>query len=124
MLSQLTEAEPTFFEKERERLTDEITAGFEELLSTSNTLNRKLEEVLGMTKEYETISSLWHLSAVSAGTSWHRTLGGRAYSTPRFARNRRARRWRIASKSLEANVNQSWICNSTKTCRLRKGYKE
>lgn len=59
MLSQLTEAEPTFFEKERERLTDEITAGFEELLSTSNTLNRKLEEVLGMTKEYETISSLW-----------------------------------------------------------------
>ena len=33
--------------------------GFEELLSSSNTLNRKLEEVLGMTKEYETIASLW-----------------------------------------------------------------
>lgn len=33
--------------------------GFEELLSSSNTLNRKLDEVLGMTKEYETIASLW-----------------------------------------------------------------
>jgi DASH complex subunit DAD1 len=34
--------------------------GFEELLSSSNALNRKLEEVLGMTREYETIASLWH----------------------------------------------------------------
>lgn len=34
--------------------------GFEELLSSTNGLNRKLEEVLGMTKEYETIASLWH----------------------------------------------------------------
>lgn len=33
--------------------------GFEELLSSSNTLNRKLEEVLGMTREYETIAALW-----------------------------------------------------------------
>lgn len=34
--------------------------GFEELLPLSNQLNRKLEEVLGMTREYETIASLWH----------------------------------------------------------------
>jgi DASH complex subunit DAD1 len=34
--------------------------GFEELLSSSNVLNRKLEEVFGMTKEYETISVLWN----------------------------------------------------------------
>ena len=34
--------------------------GFEELLSSTNVLNRKLEEVLGMTKEYDTIASLWH----------------------------------------------------------------
>jgi len=34
--------------------------GFEELLSSSNVLNRKLEEVLGMTKEYETIATLWN----------------------------------------------------------------
>ncbi len=33
--------------------------GFEELLSSSNILNRKLEEVLGMTREYDTIASLW-----------------------------------------------------------------
>jgi DASH complex subunit DAD1 len=33
--------------------------GFEELLSSSNFLNRRLEEVLGMTREYDTIASLW-----------------------------------------------------------------
>jgi DASH complex subunit DAD1 len=37
-----------------------VLQGFEDLLSTSNVLNRKLEEVLGMTREYETISSLWN----------------------------------------------------------------
>jgi len=50
----------SFFERERDRLSREITAGFEELLSSTNVLNRKLEEVLGMTKEYDTIASLWH----------------------------------------------------------------
>ncbi|KAI0372235.1 hypothetical protein BV20DRAFT_1120049 [Pilatotrama ljubarskyi] len=53
------EEESSFFEKERDRLTAEITSGFEELLSSSNNLNRKLEEVLGMTREYETIAALW-----------------------------------------------------------------
>jgi len=50
----------SFFERERDKLSGEITAGFEELLSSSNVLNRKLEEVLGMTKEYETIATLWN----------------------------------------------------------------
>ncbi|KAI8986094.1 DASH complex subunit Dad1-domain-containing protein [Trametes punicea] len=53
------EEETPFFERERDRLTAEITSGFEELLSSSNNLNRKLEEVLGMTREYETIAALW-----------------------------------------------------------------
>ncbi|KAI0720535.1 DASH complex subunit Dad1-domain-containing protein [Cerioporus squamosus] len=53
------EEDTSFFEKERDRLTAEISSGFEELLSSSNGLNRKLEEVLGMTREYETIASLW-----------------------------------------------------------------
>ncbi|OBZ68660.1 DASH complex subunit DAD1 [Grifola frondosa] len=53
------EDEGSFFERERDRLTGEITSGFEELLSSSNNLNRKLEEVLGMTREYETIAALW-----------------------------------------------------------------
>ncbi|KAG6820175.1 hypothetical protein H0H93_004306 [Arthromyces matolae] len=49
-----------FFERERDRLAREITTqGFEELLSSTNVLNRKLEEVLGMTKEYDTIAELW-----------------------------------------------------------------
>ncbi|KAF8134009.1 DASH complex subunit Dad1-domain-containing protein [Boletus edulis] len=55
----MSQKEPSFFERERDRLSAEITAGFEELLSSSNVLNRKLEEVLGMTREYETIASLW-----------------------------------------------------------------
>ncbi|KAJ8518092.1 hypothetical protein ONZ45_g4778 [Pleurotus djamor] len=55
-----TDEEPTFFDRERDRLAKEITSGFEELLSSSNGLNRKLEEVLGMTKEYDTIASLWN----------------------------------------------------------------
>ncbi|KAF7422894.1 hypothetical protein PC9H_011058 [Pleurotus ostreatus] len=52
--------EPSFFDRERDKLAKEITLGFEELLSSSNVANRKLEEVLGMTKEYDTIASLWH----------------------------------------------------------------
>ena len=36
-----------------------LPQGFEELLSSSNVLNRKLEEVLGMTREYDTIAGLW-----------------------------------------------------------------
>jgi len=51
--------DPSFFERERERLAGEITSGFEELLSSSNLLNRKLEELLGMTHEYGTIATLW-----------------------------------------------------------------
>ncbi|KAG6896273.1 hypothetical protein C0992_009396 [Termitomyces sp. T32_za158] len=49
----------TFFERERDRLARDVTTGFEELLSSTNVLNRKLEEVLGMTKEYDTIAELW-----------------------------------------------------------------
>lgn len=67
----------SFFNRERDRLTAEITSvcrlrnhadytriltecqGFEELLLSSNALNRRLEEVLGMTREYETIAALW-----------------------------------------------------------------
>lgn len=55
----MSQGEPSFFDRERDRLASEITAGFEELLSSSNVLNRKLEEALGMTGEYETIATLW-----------------------------------------------------------------
>jgi len=51
--------EQSFFDRERDKLTGEIATGFEELLSASNILNRKLEEVLGMTREYDTIAGLW-----------------------------------------------------------------
>jgi len=39
--------------------SDSHSQGFEELLLSTNVLNRKLEEVLGMTREYETIATLW-----------------------------------------------------------------
>jgi len=55
----MSSTDQSFFDKERDRLTAEIASGFEEMLSSSNVLNRKLEEVLGMTREYETIASLW-----------------------------------------------------------------
>ncbi|KAJ3558905.1 hypothetical protein NM688_g657 [Phlebia brevispora] len=54
------EEDGSFFEKERDRLIGEITVGFEELLPSTNSLNRKMEEVLGMTREYGTIAELWH----------------------------------------------------------------
>ncbi|EDR13330.1 DASH outer kinetochore protein [Laccaria bicolor S238N-H82] len=56
----MSHEDDSFFERERDRLSREITSGFEELLSSTNVLNRKLEEVLGMSKEYTTIASLWH----------------------------------------------------------------
>jgi len=49
----------SFFVKERDRLSEEVANGFEVLLSSVNVLNRKVEEVLGMTGEYESIASLW-----------------------------------------------------------------
>ena len=70
--------EGSYFERERERLIGEVTAvrplpcvpeqsshlpycqGFEELLPLSNLVNRKLEELLSMTKEYESTAALWN----------------------------------------------------------------
>ncbi len=65
----------TFFECEHDMLAREVTSvnplcsraianapsinRIEELLSSTNGLNRKLEEVLGMTREYDTIAALW-----------------------------------------------------------------
>ncbi|KAH8998548.1 hypothetical protein EDB92DRAFT_1791472 [Lactarius akahatsu] len=49
-----------FFDRERDRTNGrDRNRGFEELLSSSNILNRKLEEVLGMTREYDSIAGLW-----------------------------------------------------------------
>jgi len=73
-----------FFERERDRLSREITAGFEELLSSTNVLNRKLEEVLGMTKEYDTIASLWNsfYQLMSTTTAEEMTDEGRPPGLP------------------------------------------
>lgn len=52
--------EESYFQQERNRLSAEITSGFEELLSLTNVLNRQLEEVFTMSGEYETVASLWN----------------------------------------------------------------
>ncbi|CAD6581735.1 MAG: hypothetical protein TREMPRED_003076 [Tremellales sp. Tagirdzhanova-0007] len=55
--------EPTttesFFERERDRLVDELSSGFEEMMTHTNVLNRKLEEVYGVGKEFTTVAALW-----------------------------------------------------------------
>lgn len=38
------------------------TKGFEELVNHSNVLNRKLEEVHGIGKEFSTVAGLWGVS--------------------------------------------------------------
>ncbi|TIB71565.1 hypothetical protein E3Q23_02218 [Wallemia mellicola] len=49
----------THFEKEKERLVKEIGHEFEQALNNSNMLGRRLEEVLGVGKEFNTIAALW-----------------------------------------------------------------
>ncbi|EIM19859.1 DASH outer kinetochore protein, partial [Wallemia mellicola CBS 633.66] len=51
--------ESTHFEKEKERLVKEIGHEFEQALNNSNMLGRRLEEVLGVGKEFNTIAALW-----------------------------------------------------------------
>ncbi|WWC63146.1 uncharacterized protein I303_105746 [Kwoniella dejecticola CBS 10117] len=51
--------EESLFERERTKLIDDISAGFEELLGHTNVLNRKLEEVYGVGKEFTTVAALW-----------------------------------------------------------------
>jgi len=52
--------EESYFQQERNRLSAEITSGFEELLSLTNVLNRQVEEVFTMSAEYDTVASLWN----------------------------------------------------------------
>ncbi|EIW67450.1 DASH complex subunit DAD1 [Tremella mesenterica] len=48
-----------FFDRERDRLVADISTAFEELMTHTNVLNRKLEEVFGVGKEFTTVASLW-----------------------------------------------------------------
>lgn len=75
-VSHAPEDERSFFERERERLSNDIARvrmphvsayahtstkiqDFEELISSTNMLNRKLEDVVGMRKEIDPIADLW-----------------------------------------------------------------
>ncbi|KAJ1303397.1 hypothetical protein OPQ81_011589 [Rhizoctonia solani] len=49
----------SFFERERERLIADIASSFEELLSNSNVINRRLEDLGGTGKSFDTVAQLW-----------------------------------------------------------------
>ncbi|KAK1926969.1 DASH complex subunit Dad1-domain-containing protein [Papiliotrema laurentii] len=49
----------SFFDREKERLIEEISSNFEEVMTHTNVLNRKLEEVYGVGKEFKTVAALW-----------------------------------------------------------------
>ncbi|KAL9937102.1 hypothetical protein V8E36_004337 [Tilletia maclaganii] len=48
-----------YFERERDRLLNEIASSLEVVLSNSNALNRKLEESIAVGREFEPIAQLW-----------------------------------------------------------------
>ncbi|SPO31211.1 related to DAD1 - essential subunit of the Dam1 complex [Ustilago trichophora] len=48
-----------FFERERNRLIQDISKGVESILGNANDLNRKLEESISVGKEFHPISELW-----------------------------------------------------------------
>ncbi|BEJ10979.1 hypothetical protein CspHIS471_0104010 [Cutaneotrichosporon sp. HIS471] len=51
--------EESFFEKEKDRLLKEIATGKEDLISTTNAYNRKMEEAYGVGREFSTVADLW-----------------------------------------------------------------
>ncbi|KAK9467858.1 DASH complex subunit Dad1-domain-containing protein [Lipomyces arxii] len=54
-----TTIEKTYFEKQRDALVAEIAVSLEHVLSNINTLNRSLEGVIVVGKEFESVSTLW-----------------------------------------------------------------
>lgn len=49
----------SFFERERERLVLDITNQIETIITSTNAVNRKLEEHVSVGKGFESISALW-----------------------------------------------------------------
>ncbi|KAK0549694.1 Dolichyl-diphosphooligosaccharide-protein glycosyltransferase subunit dad1 [Tilletia horrida] len=58
-LSSDANAGSTFFDKERDRLLNEVASSLETILSNSNTLNRQLEASIAVGREFEPIAQLW-----------------------------------------------------------------
>ncbi|BEI87712.1 uncharacterized protein CcaverHIS019_0104300 [Cutaneotrichosporon cavernicola] len=82
-------AEESFFEKEKDRLLKEIATGMEDLISTTNAYNRKMEEAYGVGREFSTVADLWgKFVADVTGHKVERPEG------PGCPRNRRDDVWR------------------------------
>ncbi|ODQ52536.1 hypothetical protein SAICODRAFT_30670 [Saitoella complicata NRRL Y-17804] len=54
-----------FFEKERARLVGEIGQSMEQIITNLNLLNRNLEGVVAVGKEFESVSTLWRIASDS-----------------------------------------------------------
>ncbi|KAK9382177.1 DASH complex subunit Dad1-domain-containing protein [Kockiozyma suomiensis] len=57
--AQAVTGEKTYFEKQRDALVSEISVSLEHVLTNINTLNRALEGVIVVGKEFESVSTLW-----------------------------------------------------------------
>ncbi|KAK9472331.1 DASH complex subunit Dad1-domain-containing protein [Dipodascopsis tothii] len=49
----------TYFVRQRDALVSEISLSLEQVLTNLNTLNRSLETMITVGKEFESVSSLW-----------------------------------------------------------------
>ncbi|KAL0634268.1 Dolichyl-diphosphooligosaccharide-protein glycosyltransferase subunit dad1 [Maublancomyces gigas] len=54
-----TEPEKSFFEQQRDELVSEIALSLEHVLMNMNLLNRSLEGVIAVGKEFESVEALW-----------------------------------------------------------------
>jgi len=52
-------AEKTPFEKQRDGLIGQITQSMEQIITNMNLLNRSIEGVIAVGKEFESVSTLW-----------------------------------------------------------------
>ncbi|BDD55126.1 hypothetical protein MAP00_000677 [Monascus purpureus] len=50
---------PTVFEQQREELVREIAVGMEQVLQNINRLNRNLESIIAVGKEFGSVEALW-----------------------------------------------------------------
>ncbi|RIB08988.1 DASH complex subunit Dad1-domain-containing protein [Gigaspora rosea] len=49
----------TAFQKQKETMINDIALGLEQVINNMNVLNKNLESVIAIGKEFENVSSLW-----------------------------------------------------------------
>ncbi|RUP48532.1 DASH complex subunit Dad1-domain-containing protein [Jimgerdemannia flammicorona] len=49
----------TIFEKERDNLVDQVAQGLEQVIANMSLLNRNLETIITIGRDFENVASLW-----------------------------------------------------------------